>query len=533
MTIIDVTDPENPGIPEYYYFEELMSGYYEESTYPFSANDIFVQEGYAYLILNGNTEGVIVVDVRDPANPGRSFYQELPVEGLYGIFIEKSNVFLAADGIPTSGGLVVLDASSVLDVRSPSIVQSKAIHLGNQQIHNVTIQVNETVTENSSIEYFISFDQSKWLEIAPNQTLTNNDSEGKSLYWRAVLSAEENQTHSPMINSILIQYGVYNEDTTTTTETTGTTTTEESTTGTTTTEESTTAISPGETQNYDFFNKNEYYFSISTSLSSASTQIELTNLLMDRELRITVSPRLGQTFTLFSLTKTQSEIDWQLFDPQERIRLSVTQSNSETKTYSITIDTSGSWRLVFQWVDSIQPMIFDCNVKQIPNSTTNIPILFFPFLLIIILSAFGFVLYKTITVWSKEWKKELKPRPEKSASWSIPTIEQWVNKHESEREISKTLPALTPTTEVREAPTEIIETKKPKIIEKQIVEYSPEPKERRAFFCQLDNEQHPKTDSGFQCENCSRMVCAKCYEKSLEVGVPECPFCDGTLIRIQ
>ena len=56
---------------------------------------------------------------------------------------------------------------------------------------------------------------------------------------------------------------------------------------------------------------------------------------------------------------------------------------------------------------------------------------------------------------------------------------------------------------------------------------------RRAFFCQLDSAHHPKTDSGYQCESCSRMVCAACYEKSLTVGVPECPFCDGTLRRIQ
>ena len=70
-------------------------------------------------------------------------------------------------------------------------------------------------------------------------------------------------------------------------------------------------------------------------------------------------------------------------------------------------------------------------------------------------------------------------------------------------------------------------------IVKQREDVSPKPIERRAFFCQLDSAHHPKTDSGYQCEACSRMVCTECYEKSLEVGVPECPFCDGTLIRIQ
>lgn len=56
---------------------------------------------------------------------------------------------------------------------------------------------------------------------------------------------------------------------------------------------------------------------------------------------------------------------------------------------------------------------------------------------------------------------------------------------------------------------------------------------RITFFCQLDSEQHPATDSAYQCKECSRMICDDCYEKSREVGVVECPFCRGKFQKIQ
>ena len=56
---------------------------------------------------------------------------------------------------------------------------------------------------------------------------------------------------------------------------------------------------------------------------------------------------------------------------------------------------------------------------------------------------------------------------------------------------------------------------------------------RQAFHCQLDDRQHPTTDSAYQCKECSRMVCADCYSLKLSVGVSICPFCQGELIKIQ
>ncbi|MFX1286586.1 MAG: DNRLRE domain-containing protein [Promethearchaeota archaeon] len=64
-------------------------------------------------------------------------------------------------------------------------------------------------------------------------------------------------------------------------------------------------------------------------------------------------------------------------------------------------------------------------------------------------------------------------------------------------------------------------------------EIIPTPKERRSFFCQIDGQKHPATDSAYECEKCSRNVCASCHESSKVVGISACPFCQGRLIRIQ
>jgi len=57
--------------------------------------------------------------------------------------------------------------------------------------------------------------------------------------------------------------------------------------------------------------------------------------------------------------------------------------------------------------------------------------------------------------------------------------------------------------------------------------------ERRSFYCQLDNMQHPKTTSAFQCLKCSRQVCESCHLTSTAVGISTCPFCNGELRKIQ
>jgi hypothetical protein len=59
------------------------------------------------------------------------------------------------------------------------------------------------------------------------------------------------------------------------------------------------------------------------------------------------------------------------------------------------------------------------------------------------------------------------------------------------------------------------------------------PDERKSFFCQLDNEQHPSTDSAYQCEQCSRMICENCYEDIGKTGVQVCPYCKGKLRKTQ
>ncbi|MCK4848829.1 MAG: hypothetical protein KAT16_07400, partial [Candidatus Heimdallarchaeota archaeon] len=67
----------------------------------------------------------------------------------------------------------------------------------------------------------------------------------------------------------------------------------------------------------------------------------------------------------------------------------------------------------------------------------------------------------------------------------------------------------------------------------KIESYEYFPDERKSFFCQLDNEQHPSTDSAYKCNQCSRMVCSSCYEDMKKTGVLACPYCKGNLIKVQ
>ncbi|MHA2248253.1 MAG: hypothetical protein ACXADY_25105, partial [Candidatus Hodarchaeales archaeon] len=58
-------------------------------------------------------------------------------------------------------------------------------------------------------------------------------------------------------------------------------------------------------------------------------------------------------------------------------------------------------------------------------------------------------------------------------------------------------------------------------------------KDRISFFCQIDNEQHPATESAYRCKKCSRMLCKRCYKNEKSVDIPKCPYCQGTLSLIQ
>ncbi|MHA2225072.1 MAG: zinc-ribbon domain-containing protein [Candidatus Hodarchaeales archaeon] len=58
-------------------------------------------------------------------------------------------------------------------------------------------------------------------------------------------------------------------------------------------------------------------------------------------------------------------------------------------------------------------------------------------------------------------------------------------------------------------------------------------KKRVSFFCQLDNEKHPATDSAFQCEQCARYVCDSCYRSIRAAGFLVCSYCKGNLMKVQ
>ncbi|UCG01445.1 MAG: zinc ribbon domain-containing protein [Candidatus Heimdallarchaeota archaeon] len=70
-------------------------------------------------------------------------------------------------------------------------------------------------------------------------------------------------------------------------------------------------------------------------------------------------------------------------------------------------------------------------------------------------------------------------------------------------------------------------------IEQEAKPYKYFPDEREAFFCQLDNEKHPSTDSAYECEQCSRKICGDCYNTITQTGVTRCPYCKGELRQIQ
>lgn len=56
---------------------------------------------------------------------------------------------------------------------------------------------------------------------------------------------------------------------------------------------------------------------------------------------------------------------------------------------------------------------------------------------------------------------------------------------------------------------------------------------RTSFFCVLDSEAHPATESAYQCEVCKRFVCSSCYDLMVLTEVSNCPYCGDELSKIQ
>lgn len=56
---------------------------------------------------------------------------------------------------------------------------------------------------------------------------------------------------------------------------------------------------------------------------------------------------------------------------------------------------------------------------------------------------------------------------------------------------------------------------------------------RTSFFCVLDSEAHPATESAYQCKVCKRFVCSSCYQLMVMTAVSNCPYCGEDLSKIQ
>ncbi|MFX0173419.1 MAG: hypothetical protein ACFE9L_16115 [Candidatus Hodarchaeota archaeon] len=52
------------------------------------------------------------------------------------------------------------------------------------------------------------------------------------------------------------------------------------------------------------------------------------------------------------------------------------------------------------------------------------------------------------------------------------------------------------------------------------------------FFCQLDQETYPVTQNAYQCLQCTRYICTRCYDELVIVRMVVCPFCKGTLKKV-
>ena len=57
--------------------------------------------------------------------------------------------------------------------------------------------------------------------------------------------------------------------------------------------------------------------------------------------------------------------------------------------------------------------------------------------------------------------------------------------------------------------------------------------QRIAFFCQLDSERHPASESAYECQRCGRRICRRCYIDCQSTGITACAYCQGELVKIQ
>lgn len=56
---------------------------------------------------------------------------------------------------------------------------------------------------------------------------------------------------------------------------------------------------------------------------------------------------------------------------------------------------------------------------------------------------------------------------------------------------------------------------------------------RTSFFCVLDSEAHPATESAYQCKICKRFVCSACYNLMVMTQVSSCPYCGDEINKVQ
>jgi hypothetical protein len=184
LVIINVTDPTTPGLPIYV----PTTG---------DAHRVHVFGGYTFIAVKDS--GIALIDISDPTNPSNLTYIDVNIIARR-IFIHDNYLF-ATDNT----GLTMFP----LELIPPVMVQTNTLYNSNYYIQNVTLRVNQTINEDTSIIHFISTNGDTWVPLEVNETYSFSHNTFHDLYWRAVLDTEEVKGLSPVIYSVTIDFDIY------------------------------------------------------------------------------------------------------------------------------------------------------------------------------------------------------------------------------------------------------------------------------------------------------------------------------------
>lgn len=271
LTIINISDPTNPGIPVFKNTGGFSRSVYIQDDYAFladsnglviinisdptnpgtpifknttgQAQDTFVSRNFVFMA--SGDSGLAIINISDPNSPGEPVYRSTTVPA-YSVQVVGKYAYIA-----TSGRLVIIDVIDPIHPKEPifistkrnsqdvyvqgdlayvadgyegltimrvtkraslSIAQSRSLYTGNGFIQNVTLNTNQTIFPNTSINHQISSNGNTWIPIDQNKPFNFVINPYHELYWRAILVAEHQHDPTPFIDSIRIDFDVYYDE---------------------------------------------------------------------------------------------------------------------------------------------------------------------------------------------------------------------------------------------------------------------------------------------------------------------------------